>query len=125
VPPSQIAESPSGSVLVDEAFCGTIADLESTLNDFDQIKVKPTNGQKLQDQAAKVTTAMDAITQAASASVSALSDSLGTAVDELSNAAADYATNSSGKTEEKRLNHAVTGVTTAIGDLRNAAGCTT
>ncbi len=124
-PASIAAESPSGSTVVDEAFCGTIADLESTLNDFDQIKVKPANGQKLQDQAAKVQVAMDAITQAATADVSALSDALGTAVDELNNAAADYATNSSGKTEEKRLNKAVTSVTSAIGDLRSAAGCTT
>ena len=123
--PSFAAESPSGSTLVDETFCGTITDLETTLNDFDGIKVKPANGQKLQDQAAKVQVAMDAITQAATAEVSALADALGTQVDELNNAAADYATNSSGKTEEKRLNKAVTAVTTAIADLRGAAGCTT
>ena len=125
VAPTSVAESPSGSALVDEAFCGTIADLESTLQDFDAIKVKPANGQKLQDQAAKVQTAMDAITQATTADVSALADALGTQVDELNNAAADYATNSSGKSEEKRLNKAVGAVTTAIGDLRGAAGCTT
>ena len=125
VVPSIAAESPSGSTLVDETFCGTIADLETTVNDFDAIKVKPANGQKLQDQAAKVQVAMDTITQAATAEVSALADALGTQVDELNNAAADYATNSSGKTEEKRLNKAVTAVTTAIADLRGAAGCTT
>jgi hypothetical protein len=124
-PPSLTAESPSGSTLVDETFCGTITDLETTVSDFDAIKVKPANGQKLQDQAAKVQQAMDAITQAATAEVTALADALGSQVDELNNAAADYATNSSGKTEEKRLNKAVTGVTTAISDLRGAAGCTT
>jgi hypothetical protein len=124
-PPSIAVESPPGSTVVNEAFCGTIADLESTVNSFEQIKVKPANGQKLQDQAAQVVTAMDAITQAATADVSALTDALGTAVDELNNAAMDYATNSSGKTEEKRLNKAVTAVTTAISDLRGAAGCTT
>jgi hypothetical protein len=124
-PASVALESPSGSTLVDEAFCGTITDLETTLNEFNAIKVKPGNGQKLQDQAAKVQTAMDAITQAATADVSALADALGTQVDELNQAAADYATNSSGKTEEKRLNKAVTAVTTAIDDLRGAAGCTT
>jgi hypothetical protein len=124
-PPSTGSESPSGSTLVDEAFCGTITDLESTLNDFNAIKVKPANGQKLQDQAAKVVTAMDAITQAETASVSALADALATQVDELNNAAADYATNSNGKTQEKRLNKAVSSVTTAIADLRGAAGCTT
>jgi hypothetical protein len=124
-PPSIAAESPFGSTVVNEAFCGTIADLESTVNSFDQIKVKPANGQKLQDAAAQVVTAMNAITQAATADVSALTDALGTAVDELNNAAMDYATNSSGKTEEKRLNKAVTAVTTAISDLRGAAGCTT
>jgi hypothetical protein len=125
VPASFAAESPSGSTQVDEAFCGTITDLETTLNEFNGIKVKPANGQKLQDQAAKVQTAMDAITQATTADVSALADALGTSVDELNQAAADYATNSSGKTEEKRLNKAVNAVTTAISDLRGAAGCTT
>jgi hypothetical protein len=124
-PPTLVAESPAGTTLVDEAFCGTIADLESTVDTFDAIKVKPANGQDLQDQAAKVVTAMDLITQAATASVSALADALGTAVDELNSAAADYATNSEGKTEEKRLKNAVKGVRTATTDLRSAAGCTT
>src|SRR6516162_7383216 len=37
-PPSIAVESPPGSTVVNEAFCGTIADLESTVNSFEQIK---------------------------------------------------------------------------------------
>jgi len=120
------AGSPGASgTVVDEAFCGTIANLESALADYEAIKVKPTDGQKLEDQAGAVSKTMDAITTAANQADAALSASLATAVSELVSASEDYATASGPRdTQQKRLKKAVSSVHTAITDLRSSSGCT-
>jgi hypothetical protein len=111
---------------VDEAFCGTIADLESGLQTFEAIKVKAANASKLKDAAAGVVAAVTPITGTASTDLLDLADALKTAVDGLSSATENYATASpSGKdAASKKLKKAVTTLHAAIAQLRQAAVCT-
>lgn len=112
---------------VDEVFCGTIADLESGLQSFEAIKVKPANASKLKDAAAGVVAAVTPITDTATTDLLDLADSLKTAVDGLSSSTENYATASSSAKDAaaKKLKKAVTVLHKAITQLRQAAVCST
>jgi hypothetical protein len=116
--------APSGPV-VDEAFCGTIADLESELQAFEAIKVRATNRAKLNTQAGKVAMTIDAISAAAPTDLTDLVDELTAAIDGLTGAAENYATSDTADAAQKRLKKAVTTLHSKITALREAAACST
>jgi hypothetical protein len=123
-PSTQPSASASGSGgLVDEAFCGTVADMESQLAKFEALKIRASNRTKLKDQSAAVKRTLPAISAAAAADLTELVDALSTAVDGLTSAAEDYATSSNADAASKRVKRAITDLHGAITDLREAAIC--
>jgi hypothetical protein len=130
--PSAIASiaasgSPSDSgPTVDEAFCGTIADLESSLAMFETIKIKAANATKLKDAAGGVSSALTPISDTAGTDLVDLTAALGVAVDGLKSSTENYATASpTGKAAaEKKLKKAISTLHAAITQLRQAATCT-
>jgi hypothetical protein len=127
-PSSSASTQPSASAdgsgaIVDEAFCGTVADMESELAKLETIAIKAANRTKLKDQAAKVKMSLGAITDAASGDLADLVDTLSTAVDGLSSSAENYATSGTPDTASKRLKKSINTLHGAITDLREAALC--
>ena len=123
---SAVSASPGSSgPTVDEAFCGTVADLESALQSFEAIKIKAGNASKLKDAADAVSAALTPITDTATADLKNLSNGLKSAVDGLTSSTENYATSSSSAkaAAEKKLKKSLTTLHTAIGQLRQAATC--
>lgn len=125
-PAASPSVSPSGAI-VNEAFCGTVADLESALQSLEMIKVKPANGSKIKDQAGAVKAALTPIMSTAAAGLTSRVDSLQKAVEGVSTASENYATaNAASKSAaDKRLKKAIATLHTAITDVRQAAACAT
>lgn len=117
------ASAVASGAVVDETFCGTVADMESELAKFEAIKVKASNRAKLTDQADAVYVSFAPIFDTASEDLIDLVDALSTAVDGLSSEAENYATSSNQEQAVKRLKRAVTALHAAITDLREAALC--
>jgi hypothetical protein len=124
-PPSADASAqPSGDV-VDEAFCGTVANLETALQNFEAIKIRTVNRSKLTQQAQHVSQALEPIQAQADQSLSGKMGKLATAVDGLKSATENFATSSNTSSATQQLKKAIKTLHTAINALRTAATCST
>jgi hypothetical protein len=121
LPSSSAGTSPGATV--DEAFCGTIGDLESKLQDFEAIKLKAVNKAKIKPAADNVSGAFSAISDAASATLKSKVDALKSAIDGLSSAAENYSTNSHPDAVAGAVKSATAKLHKAIAQLRAAASC--
>jgi len=77
---------------VDEAFCGTIGDLESKLQDLEAIRLKASNKSKVKPAADNVSGAFSAISDAAPAALKTKVDAVKSAINSLVSAAENYST---------------------------------
>ena len=111
---------------VAEAFCGTIADLESALQSFEAIKVKAGNASKLKDAADGVSAALTPITDTAAADLGNLVDGLVTAVGGLNfGRKLRYRSDIGQAGGRADARDSVAALHAAISDLRQAATCST
>ncbi len=108
---------------MDEAFCGTIGDLESKLQDFEAIKLKTANKSRVKPAADNVSGAYSAISDAASPALTSKMDALKAAIDALSSAAENYSTSPHPDSAAGGVRNAEKALHKAITQLRSAASC--
>jgi hypothetical protein len=121
LPSSSLGGSPGATV--DEAFCGTIGDLESKLQDLEAIRLKASNKSKVKPAADDVSGAFSGISDAAPAVLKTKVDAVKSAITSLVSAAENYSTSPHPDSAAGGVKNAEKALHKAIAQLRTAASC--